>query len=275
MLSQSQFLDSVVQVIRANGGERGIKGSTLGQLIRRALPDQHWQACGFPTLKALLQELVKQQQVRIGNDDQGAFAVWLLAKPADLSPQRQRYNPLRQDVWNAFAISYPSGRRFMHRTSGAVRMGQVERPTPADQWAEFEAIGDEEQRKWAREFVAELEGGNQFTEAVNAEDWFRRFPRELRLSAIPDVGRKWNRVRTERVSAHVRNWCEENKIDPELAFQQQASADLAFRPASASVPRETRTVVLAALARMTTDELLQIPIPAKYLLEEVTGSTPN
>lgn len=271
MLSQNQFLDSVVQIIKANGGERGIKGATLGQLIRTALPDQHWRDCGFPTLKDLLQELVKHKHVRIGDDDQGAFAVWLLAKqPAgSFAPTRQRYNPLRQDVWNAFAISYPSGRRFMHRTSGAVRMGQVERPTPAEQWAEFQAIGDEEQRRWAREFIAEIEGGNQFAAAVDDPDWFRRFPRELRLRDV-DLGRKWNRVRTERVSAHVRHWCEENKIDPEVAFQQSAT-DSGLRNVSAALPREARTIVLAALARMTTDELMQIPIPAKYLLEEVSG----
>ncbi len=277
-MNVSDYLDSVLQIVRTNERPSGLKASTLGLLIIRSLPGERWTKFGFPTLKSLLQQLEQRGVVRLGDDAQGAFAVWPasalkpgpLPTPMPTPPPSQKYNPLRRDFWLAFAAASTLGRRFASRTTGAVRMGLAERPHPADQWIEITPISDEVQKGWAKQFL--VEKGRQephLLAALDAPTWFVQFVQALR-HCDPELTWQWNRTRSEKVSGVVRRWLEEHKLEPEIAFVQQPQPSY-LRSIARTSKDETRArdAVLGALSRMTTDELAELPIPAKYLLKEL------
>jgi hypothetical protein len=272
----NDYLDAVLQVIRTNQRPEGLKAATLGQLIIRAVPNERWKSLGFPTLKSVLLQLQNRGSVRLNPDSQGALAVWYLETPPATPPTlqapgpgTQRYNPLRKDFWLSFASAQPLGRRFANRTDGTVRMGLEERPAPADQWTEITPVPDAEQKAWARQFLSDQSLGenHHLQSALEHPNWFTEFPRALRTIDTA-LSFNWNRMRSERISAAVRRWCEEHKIDPELAFEQHGRGK---RPESpVTVQNDTpRSLILGAIQRMTTDELLQLAIPAKYLIREL------
>jgi hypothetical protein len=270
----AEYVDAVYQIIRTYERPEGIKASALGQLIRRALPSEPWTNYGFHSLKDVLAPLQQSGLIRLDARD-GALAIWLDSKnerPNRLASPTTKYNPLKKEVWLAFAVARPQGRRFMHRTLGTIRMGLSESPHPADGWVEIEQISDEKQKSWAKAFV-NSQGGKFLSAGAALDDpaWFTVFGKALR-EIDRDIGHQWNVTRTEKVSACVNDWCEKHKIDLSLVFAQRV-------PRAGTVPQTlqskstndatTRDVLLAALSRMTTHELSQLAIPAHYLLQEL------
>jgi hypothetical protein len=268
----NEYVDAVFQIISSNERPHGLKASTLGQLIRRGLPNESWSTFGFRSLKSLLLHLEQQSLIRTGDDDTGAFAVWV-SKTTSVAtpPQTQKYSPLRKDVWLAFVASQPHGKRFVDRTSGTVRMGLQDSPHPAEQWTEIVPIPETEQKDWARHFVAtHCASQTKLLSTLTGPTWFTQFANELRASS-PELSRLWNRVRSEKVSSHVKSWCEKHKIEPEIAFAQRADVtpQAAHSGPIAGSIEPRRAILLAAISKMSTDELVQLSIPARYLLREM------
>ena len=273
-MQTSEYLDTVLQIIRSNQQPAGLKASTLGQLIIRRLPNERWTQFGFTTLKSVLLQLEQRGVIRLGLDAQKTLAVWIVDEPpaaSSLPPPAQKYSPLKQDFWRAFAISWPSGRRFANRLSGSVRMGLAEEPHPADQWTEITPLSETEQKDWARQFLIDNHRNDDaLIRALDQAAWFVEFPRVLR-ETDRSLSFNWNRRRSEKVSAAVQNWCAEHKFDLELAFEQGIPSPhvaLTRKQPLPEAPDRARSVVLAALSRMSTDELIELPIPAKYMLKE-------
>jgi len=279
-MQTAEYLETVLQIIRANQRIPGLKASTLGQLIMRRLPNERWTQFGFPTLKSLLLQLQQRGAIKLDLDAQKTLAVWVSDQPPPTTPANeapppsQKFNPLKPDFWRAFAISWPTGRRFANRVTGSVRMGLTEDPHPADQWTEITPISEADQKDWARQFLVDSQRNDlALHRALDQTAWFVEFPRALRTTDRL-LAFAWNRTRSEKVSAAVQNWCLEKKFDLQLAFEQPAARAPKASSAQAAhalgdAPDKARAIVLAALSRMSTDELVEIPIPAKYLLQEL------
>jgi hypothetical protein len=266
-----EYDDAVFQVIKSNSKIEGLKAGTLGNLLRRAFPDDNWKTFGHPTFKSFLQRLEIKGLIRTGADESGAFAVWLGEQPQKIPVQTQKYNPLKNEVWLAFVGPRPNGRRFINRDSGMVRMGLRESPHPADQWAEINPITESEQKKWATEFVSKhCVSSPSVAQTLTQNDWSLKFAAELRAENA-DLAKQWNRKRSEKVSSLAAAWSDTHKIDRNLIFRQQSTA--VARPVHVTSrlgsDAQARSVLMAALSQMSTDELLHLPIPARYLMKEL------
>lgn len=268
-MTREDYLAAVLKLIQGDARSvAGLKASTLGILILRELRD-HWKTFGFWSLKELLQELERRSLVRLASDTQNALAVWPRETIAATSerPPFKAWIPLRKDVWTAFVSSLPVGRRYMERTTGAVRMSLYDTPQPSNQWVEIRRIGDEAQKTWAREFLDSVGAGSngELREALGDVAWYVKFPQALRRTSL-DWHYQWNRTRSERVFDSVRKWCADSSIDPELVVQAPSRATAiggAIDPQPISNDR-VRKQVFDALTRMPTEELLALSIPAKY-----------
>jgi hypothetical protein len=271
-----EYVDVVYQIIKTHERADGVKASALGQLIRRALPSEPWTVYGFHSLKDVLAPLEQRGLIRMDGRG-GTLAIWLTEKEdqqVPLASATRKYSPLKKEIWLAFAVPRPPGKRYMHRTHGLIRMGLSESPHPADRWVEIEQIADDKQKTWAKAFATAL--GGKFLSATGAlEDpsWFTQFGKALR-EIDRDKGHQWNVTRTEKVSACVADWCEKHKIDTSLVFEQRAPrvASVATEIEANTKPGNqgtAREVLLGALSRMPTHELSQLPIPPHYILAEV------
>ncbi len=275
-MNANEYVDLALQIIRSNISpqDRSITAAHLGLVLRRAQPETDWKTYGFPTLKALLLTMQERRLVELGQNAKEALVVCPLESSFALQPPPtgRTFNPLAKPFWVAFVVDQPLGRRFFHRPTSTIRMGLLEAPSPEDEWIEIPLISGEVQKGWAREFLKKPDL-NQRRELQPSDepDWFRTFP--ARLGAIdPALVKEWNRYRSACVSETVKAWCAKYSINPTVAFQSESSRP-ALRSQAKSVQtgygpvtKSARGVILAALARLPIEYLLEIPIPAKYLL---------
>lgn len=277
-MNYTEFLDLVVQLIIKNTkpGSGLITAAELGGLLRQAAPDVGWKQFGKRTLLEVLQDLNASGRVELTETDKGALAARSTGKTVvgDALPI-ETFNPLRKAIWEAFVLVAPAGRRFIHRTNSSIRAGLDVAPTPADEWIEITPISSTIQKQWAGEFLA-TQSEERFLEArqqLDSSVWHaQQFGNALRLEDV-SASRAWNRYRSSRVSAEVQRWLTEKSLPIEWAFQQHASALLAGVAESRELPstlassqEETKRIILAALAELPIERLLEIPIPAGILM---------
>jgi len=278
-MDRQEYLSFVANLIKKHyppDSRRGLKASEVGLLIRRALPGTDWREFGFERLKDVLSTLETQNAVLTGWDDKRAYTVWLADdKPPvnqDIAPKplaASRAAPvgesLKKDVWNAFVAGVPRGRRFMDRETGVLRMGFGDVPDAGGKWVEIKQLEQVEQRQWAVEFIDEKNVGDksELTEALSASDWYRAFPRALEPINSEYVT-AWNRYRSWRVIAVVKTWAEQNHVPREFIFDSTNGAT-AQRGRAAPIV-SLRTALFTALAELSTDELLELRLPARSLV---------
>lgn len=276
-----EFLDLVVQLIRKNPKpDNGIiTAAALGGLLQIAAPDVNWKMFGKRSLLEVLQDLAANGRVNLTKTDKGALAVALTDQAVKVAtPQTATFNPLRKAIWEAFVLTAPTGRRFIHRTNGSVRAGLDVAPTPADEWIEITPISSSTQMEWAREFLAtqpedQLGAARQL---FSSGDWTAQQFGTLLREADESAARSWNLYRSSRVSAEVQKWFTGESLPNEWAFQQQTPAVQAGQSHSREFlidslsKEETKRIILAALADLPVENLLEIPIPAGILLTAIT-----
>ncbi|KKA06221.1 hypothetical protein VP02_18905 [Pseudomonas ogarae] len=222
--------------------------------------------------------------LKIVKTDKGALAVALTDDEGALSSTQhvETYNPLRKIIWEVFTLPSPPGRRFMNRLNGSVRIGLDAAPSPADEWVEVEKIGLAEQKRWAESFVDERADEPGFVDVVKgmiaSPSWHpHQFGHELdRMS--DGLMRQWNRYRTSRVSGFVKQWLSEQNLPIEWAFQTKSAfaagaPELGMESGEAqSSPEETKKLILAALSLMSVEQLLDIPIPSRFILAALSST---
>lgn len=278
-----EYLDLVVQTVTKNikPGARAITAAALGVLLKQASPDTDWKTFGIRTLGELLSDPKIRPRLEIVYTDKEALAVAPTgAAHVEDGQAVEVFNPLRKSVWEAFVLGAPSGRRFMHRLNGAIRLGLDIAPAPADEWIEVTPVSVAEQREWARSFLG---GSNddRFNEAhgsLDSDDWHPyAFAQNLRREDESAM-RQWNRFRSAKVSARVQEWLAQHALPSELGFQGsiQKRVEPHAKPTVARdvVPydagEETRQAILAAIASLPLDKLLEFPIPAGVLLSALS-----
>jgi hypothetical protein len=267
-MTRTEYVDSVFQIIKNNErGGAGIPAAALGQLVLKSL-GVSWTTHGYPKLSSLLQELAESKRIKISNSPKGALAVQTFGVPEQPLSLVGRMPYLRNEIWGAFVNSRPHGRRFLDRTRGVLRMGLDEPPTPAEQWVEIKRTTDEAQKTWFCDFLQskELASDARIRDELGSALWFVAAPKRMR-EINPDLIKQWNWARSERVTQHVFNWCDENGVPRTLVTAPAAEPTKPLLPVVTPVDTpDVREQILTALGRMSTEELLEVPIPAKYLL---------
>ena len=180
---------------------------------------------------------------------------------------------LRSEIWRAFVMEEPKGKRFVKMESGQVIMGLPEGASPTDDLIELTPILGETQRGWARQYLSEqdLTSNSAILDSLEPSDWYRTFPAALgELS--PSLVSDWNRRRSNLVAQQVRQWCDERNLKYEIAFRDRIHGEHLSRSRSlgglgAEWNEESfRSVVLDALEGAPIEWLLDLPIPPKYIL---------
>jgi hypothetical protein len=269
-----EYIDYSFQVLKANldANRRYLTAARFGVLLRRANGDTDWKSLGFPTLASFLRVLESRGLITAGPNEKEALSVWVKEESPKLraATQSKAYNPLRKSVWSAFVIDSPAGKRFLNRQDGAVRIGVATAPSPVDEWAEIVPIPQEEQQKWAREYLRNNKLESKVTqEALESYSWYSRLA--AALNAIDsNAAKQWNRCRSLKISSMVESWCQKHSVQNSLVFQSESKRPETQNPVEqntlSSDQNRFRAAVLAALAELPTENLLEISIPAKYLL---------
>jgi hypothetical protein len=262
-VTRDEFVSAVSALIKNNDiSGAGIRASTLGNLVLRSLPE-HWTQHGFPKLKDLLVEIERRGDARLGQAVPGGFAVWAKKGPAQNQPpaRPQSARRLRKHAWAAFVNALPRGRRFLERRTGQVLMAQTE--PPGNGWMEIQPVPDETQKAWVRELAESLH--ISIEDFMDSPTWFVQLTDRM-SHARPDFLVQWNVLKSARVADHVKKWCDQNHVDTAAVF------DVPTQPIIQDPPDAVRRQILDALGRMSTEELLEIPIPTKYVFGESTRS---
>jgi hypothetical protein len=279
-MDNKEFLGAVLDLIRLNYPAHqpgGIRVAYLGNLIHRAFPNVHWTSFGFLKLKNVLDELETQGAVRTGRDHNGTFVVWPANAPVSATPAIPESKPalsarpylpmLRREVWFAFVSETPVGRRFLDRNTGDVRMAASNVPSDSGDWVEIQPIDQETQRQWARDFLTAQGLLNGEVQTCLADrQWYRRLA-EFLEQRRPEALASWNRLRTQNAIGHVRNWCESHAVRFDSVTESFLRRKQFDESASGPRTKDLRQALLKAIEKMATSELLELPIPAKHLVQ--------
>jgi hypothetical protein len=286
-MTYTEYLDLVVQLATVNlkPGSRYITAAALGVLLKQASPEVDWKFFGKRSLSELLSDPLIQSRLSVIETDKKALAIQPINQVAAPSVSLETFNPLRKSVWDSFVMGTPTGRRFMHRHNGMVRMGLSTAPNPVDDWVEIAPISLEEQRKWAVEFLDGVHGKFDVvrSELLEGDSWHPHLFAEALRGADEVELRQWNRFRSARVSTVVKEWLAQHALPAERAFQsfprgqndKRAEQDAAKGAIPNLESDETRRIILEALSLLPLERLLEIPIPAGVMLSALSNAKPR
>lgn len=285
-MNYDDYQTLLIETVRQNlgPGESAVTAAAVGMYMRAAVPDVNYRTFGKRSLLVILQELEQAGRVRLVKTTKGALAVEpteTAGTPATQLAAREQartpsFNPLHVAVWNAFVMGAPVGRRFMHRTNGALRSGLEVPPSPADEWVEIKPISLEVQHEWATRFLAKEEGDHapHLRSALAEPGWHPRVFLSTMKTVSEDLARRWNLFRSQQVSTHVQAWLDQHAVAHHLAFNAPArSASAESTVETGDAGREaTRRAILAALETLPLDQLLDLRIPAGAMLAALQAS---
>lgn len=275
-MNAQKYLDDAFRVInenfRSNDATGGMTAASAAYLVKRVVGDH--RDYGFPKFKDVLRALASEGRLRTGSNSKDAFSLWLVegATPTPISNEAaNRFRPLRNHVWFAFVADQPEGKRYLHRVSGEVRVGCSE--SPGESWVEVRPIPPEDDRNNARRFLDSNEIKDAtIRDAIDGERWYVEFPQRLSAES-PLLAVNWKRQRSSFVIDYVRKWCAENDVDQNVVFESFTPRLPAYTPRCArsaivadSTKGSLREVLLKAIDRMSTDDLLRISIPPSHLI---------
>jgi hypothetical protein len=108
---------------------------------------------------------------------------------------------------------------------------------------------------------------------IDQEDWYPQISDRMRELGVTS----WKRVHRQFVIDRARKWLIEHGVHPEKFIRATSQADLFVnRPRHAPIlaqstrgigERDIRALVLKAVSRMSDQELLDLRIPLRYLVE--------
>ena len=280
-MDKSAYVTSAYEIIKSQSStDELISASRVGLLLRGAHGGPRWEEHGFKALKYLLREMEVRGLLRFGETSHGALAIQLddsknpALDPAIVSSSNLGMSNqlLRSEIWRAFVMEEPKGKRFLKMESGQVLTGLQESPSPIDDWIELIPISGEIQRSWAKQYLSEqkLVSNLAILDSLEPFDWYRTFPAALGEHS-PSLVSDWNRRRSNLVAQQVRQWCDEHNLRYEIAFRDRIhkghlSSSPSLRGFNAEWDEESfRSIVVDALKCAPIDWLLDLPIPSKYI----------
>lgn len=269
-MDQSGYVQAVKEVVEdllANSSQA--KAAMLGAVLKSR--DLDWTRYGFARLKDVLIALSASSDLTFGPDEKDALAVWRSDTPSrsagEVTPQRWSSRSLKKPVWTAFVSETVTSRRAIDRRSGTVWLSTSEPPLESGDWVAVQAIPGDEQRDWARSFLESkgLSSEPALGRSLETDSWYREFPNALEQNHS-DLRRAWNRERTNRVIERVIDWCREHAVSPHLLFDARMPSTVSG-PADSRTSSNLRDALLQAIQQLPTEQLLQIRLPARALVE--------
>ncbi|MGB4059049.1 hypothetical protein [Acidovorax sp. NCPPB 3576] len=282
-MTYQDYVEFLIQTVAENltPTRNYITTAALGGLLLKALPDISWKTFGKRTLSAFIQDIEGQGKLALIKTQKDALAVTLGdTASAPVVSASEKTSSLRKAIWDAFVLLSPSGKRFMHRKDGTVRVALEAAPVPTEDWIEITPIDLESQKKWASDFLAQNStDGKDFSALSASEDWQPQiFIQKLRQIDEASA-RAWNKLRTVKVSVVVQNWLTQNSLPHNFAFQpatkssnNKSVAEYTIETPSPRNQDDLRKVILAALSSLPIEKLLEIPIPAGVMLTALSDA---
>ena len=277
-------LFTTIQQLQSTSDAGSVDVAYLGSTLRKEGHD--WATQGFGRLSVALAELQQEKRVETFRNEKGVLRVRAIsafttqavpkpkATPALLATQGRRFRPLRPPVWFAFAAALPDGqRRLVNCRSGMVWSDTNTPPGPSIDWVPVVPVGEDEQRRWADEFLDRADIGEDketLAKSLQVADWFRQFPAELEKRGRVLV-RAWSHLRSARIIEHVLSWAHKNNVADDVLFvaeQLSWSGQLTTAEPSSELT-DLRQALLGAVAKMATEDLLTLPIPPRLVIEVV------
>jgi len=280
-MSYIEYLEFVLQTAASNikPGQAQITAAALGTLLLQSSPNLTWKSFDKRSLSELLNDPWFEGKLEQCETDKGALAVSPVGHQVHGGPSSiETFNPLRKAMWEVFVLTSPSGRRYVSRIDGSIRLGQEIAPTPADHWVEVQPISNDQQFEWACEFSRVH--ADQLEAKPDRQGWTpHTFSSMLKQEHEP-LASLWNRYRSARVSQVVQEWLTKNSLPHEFAFQRSGALVAKTKQTAASAghyqlelsPEETKHVLLSALSSLPLDKLLDIPLPPRLIFEALSKS---
>ena len=278
---------TTIQQLQSTSDAGSVDVAYLGNTLRKEGHD--WTTHGFGRLSVALAELQQEKRVETFRNEKGVlrvraisgFATQAVPQPkatpvllAAEGPQGRRFRPLRSPVWFAFAAALPDGqRRLVNCRTGMVWSDPNTPPGPSIDWVSVVPVGEDEQRRWADEFLDRDDIGadkETLTKSLQGAVWFRQFPAELEKRGRFLV-RAWSHLRSARIIEHVKSWAYKNNVAEDILFVAERLS-WSGQPTAAGPPSELtdlRQALLGAVAKMATEDLLTLPIPPRLVIEVV------
>jgi hypothetical protein len=273
-MDSDQYLSEVLRIIRENFRPNDQTGSmtvaTAAYVVKHTLKADHTEF-GFAKFKNVLASLEQRGAIKTGANSKRAFAIWLAdgnvqSQVDDVSPKRLR--PLKKQVWFAFVSSDIAGRRFLRKSDGEVAIGVDGPPVDGGEWAEIQPIDTNAERDLARAFLTERSIADPAAkQSIESDRWYSDFPK-LISESHPAAASDWKRQRSIRVIKSVEQWCDANGVDRGVVFEATPSVRTRVFANQFQKDQELRRHLLTVIERMSTDEMLSLQLPAKYLIAE-------
>ncbi len=253
----------------------GMTAARAGLLVRQSLNVEPLTA-GYAKFGDVLRELARRDLVRVGPNAKSVLAIWPPTERAPVEAPKSavcnrtpapRFRKLRNSLWLAFIAESPVGRRFMHRRTGEIKMGQEKCPEPADDWVEVQRFDQSSERDDAYAFLKKegKDDNQRLVGALNSAHWWRDFAEALKGTDV-FLSAEWNRRRSQRVIARAEDWRKANHIDADLLYVMPPSPRAPITPLVAGRDSRLREALVAAVRQMSTEELLELRLPAKHLV---------
>jgi|GEM_PF-3075872 len=250
---------------------------------------------GYAKFKDALLELERQGHVRIGANQKGALSIWVTTDSAkseglssstagaqkDVLNNSKQFRKLRNSLWLAVVSANPDGKRFINRKTGEIRLGQSEDLQLVQDWVQIDHLSVDVDREDAKAFLVdeELDADQDLVATLDQPDWFQKFPSALRQRDFTYATR-WNRRRSNRVITNVQEWMRLHDIPMRFIFELPTTrVTPSVEDISHRAPRNTqrgvdkRAIILEALHQMKTEELLDLPIPARCFIAAIEAAT--
>lgn len=274
ILDKSSFLRAVKEALTSRSDiSKEITAAFAGEIVHRNIGA--FQDSGYSSFKGVLNDLESEGFLRLRLTDKDALAFTLeTPKQVDLlgensTPHQATRSVIHlvPNIWKAFVHTFPTGYRYFNVQSSEVKMGLSEEL--GDEWVKIDMISATDEHAWTREFLS----SENRDIPLDPTDWPKKFIQSI--ASDRELLRRWNIERSNRVVKHVREWAEEHEIPFNDLLGARKKRDHTVRNPATPQPWDQRQIVMAALKSMTTDELLELNIKAKYLLEAAHRQVPN
>ena len=174
-MNAREYLSEAFRIISENflpnDPDDSMTVASAAYLVKRTAGDH--TEYGFSKFKDVLAALAREGLLTTGKNSKEAFSLRLAegtvpsAKPFRFS---NRFRPLRNQVWFAFIASQPEGKRYLHRTTGEVRVRCSE--SPGESWVELHPISPDDERNNARHFLENNKVDDAAIQsAINESPW--------------------------------------------------------------------------------------------------------
>jgi hypothetical protein len=252
-------------------------GALLAERIRHQFPDFSYEKLGIAKLADAI-DYAEQKGLLVRN----RFVKHLEVLPHGVQPRRvapavvtaSRILHIRPDIWRAFVYVSEGQANYFDRHTGRVTDREALSHDPdSGQHVPVTGIPLTDQQQWMAEFLRRLPHLDPSDAPIRDPYCFAKFPVWLRERAA-GLDREWKLFRVQHVAERIRVWAENNGIDPSVFFPPPVNPlqrDEVLR-SPLTQERAIRAAIAAAARNLPLEQLQDISIPIRYVLQALKGT---